>query len=98
MTIMRDRDIVQLGIGSLPSACVAAMADAGFKDLGIHTEMLNFGLIKLIESGQVTNRYKSLPRPGQERLDLRLPRGREVVLRHDPPESEPGRLRHRLHE
>lgn len=61
MTIMRDRDIVQLGIGSLPSACVSAMTEAGFKDLGIHTEMLNAGLIKLIESGQVTNRYKSLP-------------------------------------
>ncbi len=61
MTIMRDRDIIQLGIGSLPSACVAAMANAGFKDLGIHTEMLNAGLIKLIESGQVTNKYKSLP-------------------------------------
>ena len=62
MTIMRDRDIIQLGIGSLPSACVAAMADAGFKDLGIHTEMLNVGLIKLIESGQVTNKYKNLTR------------------------------------
>lgn len=61
MTIMRDRDIVQLGIGSLPSACVSAMATAGFKDLGIHTEMLNFGLIKLIESGQVTNAYKTIP-------------------------------------
>ena len=61
MTIMRDRDIVQLGIGSLPSACVGAMTNAGFKDLGIHTEMLNAGLIKLIESGQVTNKYKSLP-------------------------------------
>jgi acyl-CoA hydrolase len=61
MTIMRDRDIIQLGIGSLPSACVGAMADAGFKDLGIHTEMLNAGLIKLIESGQVTNAYKTLP-------------------------------------
>lgn len=62
MTIMRDRDIIQLGIGSLPSACVAAMADAGFKDLGIHTEMLNAGLIKMIESGQVTNKYKNLDR------------------------------------
>ncbi|MBK7551933.1 MAG: hypothetical protein IPI61_09840 [Syntrophaceae bacterium] len=60
MTIMRDRDVIQLGIGSLPSACVGAMANAGFRDLGIHTEMLNAGLIKLIESGQVTNRYKSL--------------------------------------
>ena len=62
LSIMRDRDVVQLGIGSLPSACVAAMADAGLKDLGIHTEMLNYGLIKLIESGQVTNRYKTLDR------------------------------------
>ncbi len=62
MKIMRDRDIIQLGIGALPSACVAAMADAGFKDLGVHTEMLNFGLIKMIESGQITNKYKSLDR------------------------------------
>ena len=61
MTIMKDRDIIQLGIGSLPSACVSAMTDAGLKDLGIHTEMLNAGLIKLIESGQVTNKYKTLP-------------------------------------
>ena len=62
LSIMQDRDVVQLGIGSLPSACVTAMADAGLKDLGIHTEMLNFGLLNLIESGQVTNRYKSLDR------------------------------------
>ena len=62
MSIMRDRDIVQLGIGALPSACVTAMADAGFKDLGIHTEMLNYGLITLIESGQVTNAYKTIDR------------------------------------
>jgi len=62
LSIMDDRDVLQLGIGTLPSACVAAMADAGLKDLGIHTEMLNYGLIKLIESGQVTNRYKNLDR------------------------------------
>jgi len=62
LSIMDDRDVIQLGIGSLPSACVSAMADAGLKDLGIHTEMLNYGLIKMIESGQVTNRYKNLDR------------------------------------
>jgi acyl-CoA hydrolase len=38
------------------------MADAGLKDIGIHTEMLNYGLLNLIESGQVTNRYKNLDR------------------------------------
>ena len=62
LSIMDDRDVVQLGIGTLPSACVTAMADAGLKDLGIHTEMLNPGLINLILSGQVTNRYKTLDR------------------------------------
>ena len=62
MTIMRDRDVIQLGIGSLPTAVVAAMAEAGFKDLGIHTEMLNFGLLKMIESGQVTNKFKNIDR------------------------------------
>ncbi|MBM4271327.1 MAG: hypothetical protein FJ139_04110 [Deltaproteobacteria bacterium] len=62
MGIMRDRDVIQLGIGSLPSACVGAMADAGFRDLGVHTEMLNYGLIRLIESGQVTNAYKNIDR------------------------------------
>jgi acyl-CoA hydrolase len=62
LSIMDDRDVIQLGIGSLPSACVTAMADAGLKDLGIHTEMLNPGLVNLILSGQVTNRYKNLDR------------------------------------
>lgn len=62
LSIMGDRDVIQLGIGSLPSACVAAMANAGLKDLGIHTEMLNPGLLHLISSGQVTNRYKTLDR------------------------------------
>lgn len=62
LSIMDDRDVIQLGIGSLPSACVSAMAEAGLRDLGIHTEMLNHGLLQMIESGQVTNRYKTLDR------------------------------------
>jgi len=72
MAIMRDRDVIQLGIGSLPSACVIAMADAGFKDLGIHTEFMNAGLMKMIESGQVTNKYKNLDR-GKSVYTLVLP-------------------------
>ena len=61
LKIARDRDIIQLGIGGLPSAVATAMSGAGLKDLGIHTEMMNFGLINLIESGMVTNKYKTLP-------------------------------------
>lgn len=62
LSIMGDRDCIQLGIGALPSAVVIAMKDAGLKDLGVHTEMLNIGLISLIESGQVTNRFKNIDR------------------------------------
>jgi acyl-CoA hydrolase len=62
LSIMDDRDVVQLGIGSLPNACIRAIAEAGLKDLGIHTEMLNPGLVNLILSGQVTNRYKNIDR------------------------------------
>ena len=62
MTIMRDRDVIQLGIGALPTAVLTAIANAEFKDIGIHTEMLNYGLLKLIESGQVTNKFKSIDR------------------------------------
>jgi acyl-CoA hydrolase len=60
LTIMRDRDVIQLGIGGLPSAVATAIADSGLSDLGIHTEMLNYGLLNLIESGKVTNKYKNL--------------------------------------
>lgn len=62
LKIARDRDVIQLGIGALPSAVATALSEAGLKDLGIHTEMMNFGLLNLIESGSVTNRYKSIDR------------------------------------
>jgi acyl-CoA hydrolase len=77
LSIMDDRDVVQLGIGSLPSACATAMADAGLRDLGVHTEMLNSGLINLINSGQVTNRYKSLDR-GRSVWTFAFPLDREL--------------------
>ena len=62
LTIMGDGDCVQLGIGSLPSAVIIGMENAGLKNLGVHTEMLNAGLMSLIESGQVTNRLKNIDR------------------------------------
>ena len=62
LKILRNGDCIQLGIGSLPSAVVIAMKDAGLKDLGVHTEMMNAGLMALIESGCVTNKYKNIDR------------------------------------
>jgi acyl-CoA hydrolase len=86
LSIMDDRDVVQLGIGSLPQACVTAIADAGLKDLGIHTEMLNPGLMNLILSGQVTNRYKNLDR-GRSVWTFAFPLDKQLyydVIHHNP--------------
>jgi itaconate CoA-transferase len=55
-----DRATLQLGIGGIPNACVKFMT--GHKDLGIHTEMLNNGIVDLYESGALTNKYKNIHR------------------------------------
>lgn len=55
-----DRATLQIGIGGVPNAVCEALVD--HKDLGIHTELMMPSLIKLIRSGAVTNRYKTLNR------------------------------------
>lgn len=55
--MINDGDNVQLGIGGIPSACAVELANK--KDLGIHTEMFNDGLVYLCKSGAVTNRKKN---------------------------------------
>jgi acyl-CoA hydrolase len=48
---------LQMGIGSIPNAVLAALGD--HKDLGIHTEMFSDGLIDLAEKGVVNGRLKA---------------------------------------
>ena len=43
---INDGDCLQLGIGGIPNAVANALADK--RDLGIHTEMLGNGLVKLV--------------------------------------------------
>lgn len=62
LSIMDDGDCIQLGIGSLPTAVARALANKGLKHLGIHTEMLQEGLMTLIESGSVDNSLKPFDR------------------------------------
>ncbi|KAL6736267.1 hypothetical protein Aduo_006636 [Ancylostoma duodenale] len=49
---------LQLGIGAIPGACLAAMK--GHKDLGIHTELLGDGVMGLVNSGVINNSKKSV--------------------------------------
>ena len=55
-----DRSVLEFGLGSLPDAILAALADR--RDLGIHSGLLCDGVAKLMMSGAVTNAYKSIDR------------------------------------
>jgi 4-hydroxybutyrate CoA-transferase len=58
MTLIRDRDCIQVGIGAVPAAISRLMENSGLRDLGIHTEMLPIGTNRLVEKGVVTCKYK----------------------------------------
>jgi itaconate CoA-transferase len=55
-----DRATLQIGVGSVPNAVCEALTAR--KDLGIHTELMTPSLVKLIRSGAVSNRYKTVNR------------------------------------
>lgn len=54
--LIEDRACVQFGIGGVPN--VIAQMLSSHKDLGVHSELLADGLMELMKSGAVTNRYK----------------------------------------
>lgn len=56
--MVNDGDCIQLGIGGIPNAVAASLMDK--KDLGIHTEMLTSGMMKLAKAGVVTGKKKQL--------------------------------------
>lgn len=59
---INDGDSIQLGIGGIPNAVALALMDK--KDLGVHTEMLTTGFMKLYQNGVITNTKKTL-HPGK---------------------------------
>lgn len=56
--VVPDAATLQFGIGALPEACLAALAD--HNDLGIHSGLINDTAMRLITSGVATGRYKTL--------------------------------------
>ncbi len=60
--LVEDGATMQMGIGGIPDAVLAALE--GKKDLGVHTEMVSDGVIEGIEKGFITNRRKTL-HPGK---------------------------------
>lgn len=57
-SLIDDRATLQMGIGSIPDQVLKNLG--GHKDLGIHTEMFSDGIIPLIESGVINNKYKAI--------------------------------------
>jgi acyl-CoA hydrolase len=56
--LIEDRSTLQMGVGAIPDAVLQCLSN--HKDLGVHTEMFSDGLIDLIETGVVNNRYKKI--------------------------------------
>jgi len=55
--LIDDGSTLQLGIGGIPDAVLAALE--GRKDLGIHTEMVSDGVMEAIDSGIITGAKKN---------------------------------------
>jgi acyl-CoA hydrolase len=56
--LIEDRDTVQIGVGSLGTAVLEALA--GHEDLGFHTGMITDGHMRLVDKGVATGRYKEI--------------------------------------
>ena len=57
-----DGATLQIGIGGMPDAVGALLAESDLKDLGMHTELCSDAYLKLHEAGKLTNRYKNINR------------------------------------
>jgi 4-hydroxybutyrate CoA-transferase len=60
--LVEDGATLQIGIGTIPDATLAALGD--HHRLGIHTEMLTDGIVDLVEKGVVTGEMKRV-HPGK---------------------------------
>ncbi len=56
--LIEDGSTLQLGIGGIPNAVALSLKDK--KDLGVHTEMLNDGLVQLYKAGVINNSRKTI--------------------------------------
>jgi acyl-CoA hydrolase len=61
---IEDGACLQIGIGSMANAVCALLVDSGVRDLGVHTEMMTDGIVKLYKAGKITGTRKRL-NPGK---------------------------------
>ncbi len=68
---IRDRSVIQLGIGAIPNIVGEMIAKSDLKDLGCHTEMICDAFVDMHEAGKMTGKYKNLD-PGKMVFTLAL--------------------------
>lgn len=59
-----DGSCIQLGIGAMPNAIGAKIAESDLKDCGVHTEMLVDSYVDMYQAGKLTGKLKTL-QPGK---------------------------------
>jgi acyl-CoA hydrolase/GNAT superfamily N-acetyltransferase len=58
--LIRDRETIQVGYGSIPNAILSNLHDK--KQLGVHSELLTDGIVELMKSRVIDNTRKSINR------------------------------------
>ena len=58
--LVQDGDTIQVGYGDIPNAIITNLDDKSH--LGIHTELLNDGIVELMKKGMVDNTKKNIDR------------------------------------
>ncbi|MDR1703742.1 MAG: 4-hydroxybutyrate--acetyl-CoA CoA transferase [Clostridiales bacterium] len=58
--LINDGDCIQVGIGAIPNAVCEFLADK--KDLGVHTEMMTTGIMRLMKLGVINGSRKQVDR------------------------------------
>lgn len=56
--LVEDGSTIQVGYGNIPDGILSSLKHK--KDLGIHTELLTDGIVRLMKEGVITNRKKSI--------------------------------------
>jgi acyl-CoA hydrolase len=84
-SLVPDGATLQVGIGRIPDAVLAALADR--HDLGVHTEMCSDGMMDLVEARVITGKRKSFL-PGKIVTSFLLGSRRLYEWAHDNPVIE----------
>jgi acyl-CoA hydrolase len=83
--MIEDGSTLQIGYGGIPDAVVMQLT--GKQDLGVHTEMIGDGILKLVECGAINNRKKTLV-PGKMVATFALGSRRLYEFMHQNPMLE----------